>query len=65
MEKKFECAYCGKKFDIKDALGLHTSARHEKINLPKRIALAKKSVFIYASLTVILIVILAVAEYSK
>jgi len=65
MEKKFECSACGKKFDFKDALSLHIAARHEKISTSKRIAIAKKSVLIYASLTVILIIILAVAEYIK
>ncbi len=65
MKNKFECAACGKKFDIKDALSLHITARHEKINTSERLALAKKSVFIYASLTVVMIIILAVAEYTK
>ncbi|MBI4167321.1 MAG: hypothetical protein HY515_00035 [Candidatus Aenigmarchaeota archaeon] len=65
MKNKFGCVVCGEKFDFKDALILHTDARHEKISTPKSIAIAKKSVLIYASLTVILIIILAVAEYIK
>ncbi|MBI4177757.1 MAG: hypothetical protein HY516_05360 [Candidatus Aenigmarchaeota archaeon] len=65
MKKKFECADCGKKFGFKDELDLHADARHQKADLRKRIAVAKKSVLIYASLTAILLTILAIAEYTK
>lgn len=65
MSGRFECAACGKKFGFKDELSLHAKARHMKIDLPKRIALAKKSVLIYATLTAILLAIFAIAEYAK